>query len=142
MNPVDDNLPAPDPILDGPNSPALGTAEDTEGLLAERAAAVAAEQAVRAPSPAEIALKDVLAESGSAKPDPILMADNVSRRFGGLVAVDVKHLEVQRGTITALIGPNGAGKSTFFNQVSGFDKPTSGTWSFNGRTLQGRQRTG
>jgi branched-chain amino acid transport system ATP-binding protein len=61
----------------------------------------------------------------------------VSRRFGGLTAVDVDHLEVQRGTITALIGPNGAGKSTFFNLVSGFDKPSSGTWTFNGRDISG-----
>lgn len=75
---------------------------------------------------------------GVAKPDPILTARNVTRRFGGLQAVDVEHLEVQRGTITALIGPNGAGKSTFFNLVTGFDKPNTGTWAFNDRELQGK----
>ncbi len=74
-------------------------------------------------------------EPGSAKPDPILVADDVTRRFGGLRAVDVKHLEVQRGTITSLIGPNGAGKSTFFNLVSGFDRPNSGRWSFDGTDI-------
>ncbi len=74
---------------------------------------------------------------GSAKPDPILVADDVQRRFGGLTAVDVRHLEVQRGAITALIGPNGAGKTTLFNLLTGFDKPDEGRWSFNGRALSG-----
>ena len=59
------------------------------------------------------------------KPDPILVVDNITRTFGGMTAVDVDHLEVQRGIITALIGPNGAGKTTFFNLITGFDKPTS-----------------
>lgn len=72
---------------------------------------------------------------GVRKPDAILVADNVIRRFGGLTAVDVDHLEVQRGTITSLIGPNGAGKSTFFNLVSGFDRANSGTWSFDGTDI-------
>ncbi|MDN5761229.1 MAG: ABC transporter ATP-binding protein [Microlunatus sp.] len=90
-----------------------------------------------AASAAAQALASVAAEPGSSKPDPILVAKKVSRRFGGLLAVDVEHLEVQRGTLTALIGPNGAGKSTFFNVVSGFDKPTSGTWRFNGREMAG-----
>ncbi|QWT23999.1 ABC transporter ATP-binding protein [Subtercola sp. PAMC28395] len=62
---------------------------------------------------------------GVSKPDPILTVDHVTRRFGGMTAVDVQHLEVQRGIITALIGPNGAGKTTFFNLITGFDKPSS-----------------
>jgi neutral amino acid transport system ATP-binding protein len=77
------------------------------------------------------------ARPGVPKPDPILVADGVVRRFGGLTAVDVDHLEVQRGAITALIGPNGAGKTTFFNLLTGFDAPDEGSWSFEGRQLSG-----
>ena len=72
---------------------------------------------------------------GVAKPDPILVVDGLRRQFGGLVAVDVGHLEVQRGVITALIGPNGAGKTTFFNLITGFDRPDAGTWTFDGHDL-------
>lgn len=74
---------------------------------------------------------------GMAKLDPILIADSVTRSFGGNTAVDVAHVEIPRHAITALIGPNGAGKTTFFNLMSGFDRPDNGTWSFNGRSLAG-----
>ncbi len=80
-------------------------------------------------------LQDVPHESGAAKPDPILIAHEVRRHFGGLVAVDVDHLEIQRHTITGLIGPNGAGKTTFFNLLTGFDKPNEGSTHFNGRRV-------
>ena len=86
---------------------------------------------------AHTALADVPHEPGAPKPDPIVVADNVVRTFGGLTAVDVAHVEIQRGVITALIGPNGAGKTTFFNLLTGFDRPQSGTWSFNGTSLVG-----
>jgi branched-chain amino acid transport system ATP-binding protein len=76
-------------------------------------------------------------EPGVSKPDPILTADGVVRRFGGLVAVDVRHFEVQRGSITALIGPNGAGKTTLFNVLTGFDQADHGEWTFNGQQLAG-----
>ena len=76
-------------------------------------------------------------EPGCAKVDPILVADNVTRQFGGLRAVDVAHLEIPRGKITALIGPNGAGKTTLFNLLTGFDKPNTGTWTFEGKDLAG-----
>jgi branched-chain amino acid transport system ATP-binding protein len=91
------------------------------------------------PKRAEIAriLADVPREPGSPKPDPVLIADDVVRRFGGLTAVDVAHVEVQRGAITALIGPNGAGKTTFFNLLTGFDQADSGAWTFNGKDLAG-----
>jgi len=74
---------------------------------------------------------------GVAKVDPILVADHITRSFGGNKAVDVDHLEIPRNAITALIGPNGAGKTTLFNLLSGFDKPDTGEWSFNGRSLAG-----
>jgi neutral amino acid transport system ATP-binding protein len=86
---------------------------------------------------ARAALATVAAEPGATKPDPILFADGVRRQFGGIVAVDVDHLEVQRGSITALIGPNGAGKTTFFNVITGFDDANSGRWTFNGNELDG-----
>jgi len=89
------------------------------------------------PTAASRALAGVGPVPGVAKPDPILRAEEVRRRFGGLTAVDVEHLEVQRGAITALIGPNGAGKTTFFNLLTGFDKPDTGRWTFDGIDLMG-----
>ena len=92
-------------------------------------------------------LAEVEQQPGSAKPQPILAVDHIVRRFGGVTAVDVDHLEVQRGAITALIGPNGAGKTTFFNLITGFDQPNSArprfggssgeyaSWRFEGRSL-------
>jgi branched-chain amino acid transport system ATP-binding protein len=84
-------------------------------------------------------MSGVESQPGSAKPDSILEVDNIVRQFGGMTAVDVDHLEVQRGIITALIGPNGAGKTTFFNLITGFDRPTTAGkgahWSFDGATL-------
>jgi branched-chain amino acid transport system ATP-binding protein len=74
---------------------------------------------------------------GVKKVDPILIADGVSRSFGGITAVDVAHVEIPRGAITALIGPNGAGKTTFFNLLTGFDKPDTGTWMLDGKSLAG-----
>jgi ABC-type branched-subunit amino acid transport system ATPase component len=89
------------------------------------------------PTGAAVAQLDGLAtDPGVPKPDPIVVADGIVRRFGGLTAVDVGHVEIQRGVITALIGPNGAGKTTFFNLLTGFDRPDEGDWSFNGRSLK------
>ncbi len=88
-----------------------------------------------APATATNPLADVERVPGAAKPDPILVVDGIRRQFGGLVAVDVEHVEFQRGLITALIGPNGAGKTTFFNLITGFDQPDQGTWHFNGEAM-------
>ena len=76
-------------------------------------------------------------EPGVPKPDPILVIHGLRRSFGGLHAVNVRHLEIQRGTITSLIGPNGAGKTTLFNVLSGFDKEQEGEWHLNGGALVG-----
>ena len=57
---------------------------------------------------------------------PLLAVENLTMRFGGLVAVNAFSFSVGRGDITALIGPNGAGKTTVFNCVTGFYKPTEG----------------
>ena len=76
-------------------------------------------------------------QPGSKKPDPVLEIDGLQRSFGGIHAVDVDHLEIQRHTVTSLIGPNGAGKTTLFNLLSGFDKADSGEWHLNGGPLVG-----
>ena len=91
----------------------------------------------KAAAAAKAVLADVPAAPGIPKPDPIFVADSISRSFGGLQAVNVAHAEVQRGSITALIGPNGAGKTTFFNLITGFDKPDTGSSSFEGQSLEG-----
>ena len=74
-------------------------------------------------------------DPGVSKPDPIVVGDDITRTFGGLKAVDVQHVEIQRGVITALIGPNGAGKTTLFNLLTGFDLPDTGSWAFNESSL-------
>ncbi|MEU6698341.1 ABC transporter ATP-binding protein [Pseudonocardia sp. NPDC046786] len=86
------------------------------------------------PDPAH-ALAGVPPEPGVAKPDPVLTVDGVTRTFGGLTAVDVAHLEFQRGAITGLIGPNGAGKTTLFNLLTGFDRADTGSWVYEGTPL-------
>jgi neutral amino acid transport system ATP-binding protein len=85
---------------------------------------------------ATAAFANLAPEPGIAKPDPILIADNVRRSFGGLNAVSVDHLEIQRGAITALIGPNGAGKTTLFNLLTGFDQADEGVWTFQEKNVQ------
>ena len=65
----------------------------------------------------------------------LLKVQNVSRHFGSLVAVNDVSLTVEPGELRAVIGPNGAGKTTFFNLVSGFFPPSSGTILFDGRDI-------
>jgi len=65
----------------------------------------------------------------------ILEAHQVTKRFGGLVAVSALDFTVPQGGIVSLIGPNGAGKTTFFNCVTGFYRPEEGSMNFNGLSL-------
>ncbi len=77
------------------------------------------------------------APPGRLKDDPILITFGMLKTFGGIRAVDIDHLEIERGTITAIIGPNGAGKTTLFNLLTGFDRPDRGSWRLDGRLLGG-----
>ncbi|HWZ37741.1 MAG TPA: ABC transporter ATP-binding protein [Bradyrhizobium sp.] len=65
----------------------------------------------------------------------VLEINNVTKRFGNLVAVRDVSLNVAKGELCAIIGPNGAGKTTFFNLISGYFPPTSGTIIFDGQDI-------
>ncbi len=80
-------------------------------------------------------LSEVPPQPGVCKPVPILVVSQLRKSFGGLQAVDIDHLEVQRGAITALIGPNGAGKTTLFNVLTGFDRADAGVWNLDDRPV-------
>ena len=67
----------------------------------------------------------------------ILKADGVTKRFGGLVAVNDFSFEIKQGAIDSIIGPNGAGKTTLFNCITGFYKPNEGEITFDGHHIQG-----
>ena len=70
--------------------------------------------------------------------DPVMLrVEMISKRFGGLLAVDGASFDAQAGRITALIGPNGAGKTTLFSIISGFQPPTSGRVLFEGENIVG-----
>jgi branched-chain amino acid transport system ATP-binding protein len=69
---------------------------------------------------------------------PMLEVRNLTKRFGGLVAVNDVSFEVRHGEILAVIGPNGAGKSTLFKLIAGAELPTSGTVHLEGDRLTGR----
>jgi branched-chain amino acid transport system ATP-binding protein len=66
---------------------------------------------------------------------PLLAVDKVTRRFGGVVALDAVTFEVHPGEIVGLIGPNGAGKTTVFNVITRLYRPDSGDVVFDGETL-------
>ncbi len=67
----------------------------------------------------------------------MLEVTNLSKRFGGVLAIDQAGLKVNEGQIVALIGPNGAGKTTMFATISGFIKPDTGTIMFRGEDITG-----
>jgi len=68
----------------------------------------------------------------------LLVAENVRKEFGGLVAVNDVNFTVPRGKVISLIGPNGAGKTTFFNMLTGVYRPTAGTITLLGEDVTGK----
>jgi branched-chain amino acid transport system ATP-binding protein len=73
-------------------------------------------------------------------PEDILHADKVTKRFGGLVAVNGVDFTIPKQSIVSLIGPNGAGKTTFFNIIAGIYDPTAGKIDFHGTTMIARSK--
>ncbi|HWI63842.1 MAG TPA: ABC transporter ATP-binding protein [Symbiobacteriaceae bacterium] len=68
---------------------------------------------------------------------PLLVAEKITKRFGGLVAVNEVDFAIEKGEIASIIGPNGAGKTTFFNMVTGVYKPDGGSLTFDGKEITG-----
>jgi len=68
---------------------------------------------------------------------PLLVAEAVTKRFGGLVAVNTLDFGIEQGSIVSVIGPNGAGKTTFFNCIAGFYPIDEGRITFDGTPIQG-----
>ncbi|MDF2573569.1 MAG: transporter related protein [Agromyces sp.] len=101
-----------------------------EPVVAHGAAAAADEEAV----PSVPAVSTPLAAG-----EPILEVRGLTKRYGGVVAVDDVSFSVPAGRIMGLIGPNGAGKTTCFNMITGAIPPTSGTVTFLGEEVQGRK---
>ena len=76
-------------------------------------------------------------ESSNGAPGGLLVAEQVTKAFGGLVAVEDVTFSVKPRSIVSIIGPNGAGKTTFFNMLTGLYKPTVGRISFDGKDITG-----
>jgi branched-chain amino acid transport system ATP-binding protein len=98
-----------------------------------------AEQPTGVPAPAPASAGIIGASPAAAPAPPLLDAQGVTVRFGGLVAVNGVDLRIAEGAIVGLIGPNGAGKTTLFNVIAGFYKPTAGRVVFQGRDVTGRK---
>jgi len=77
----------------------------------------------------------VTTASNGAGGDAILVAAQVTKAFGGLVAVEAVDFEIPRHSIVSIIGPNGAGKTTFFNMLTGLYRPTIGRIRFEGKDI-------
>ncbi len=76
---------------------------------------------------------------GTVPGDTLLAVEDVTLRFGGVVALNGVSFELRRGEILGLIGPNGAGKTTCFNVMTGVFRPTSGRVAFDGAAISGRK---
>lgn len=77
-------------------------------------------------------------DPGAPMPDIMLRVEGLTKRFGGLTAVNDVSFEVARGQIAALIGPNGAGKTTTFNLLTGFVRSDAGRVTFDGEDISGK----
>ncbi|MCA1581348.1 MAG: ATP-binding cassette domain-containing protein [Acidobacteria bacterium] len=75
------------------------------------------------------------AHANIAPGEPLLVATGITKRFGGLAALDNVDLTIRKGEILGVLGPNGAGKTTFVNCISGLEKPTSGRILFAGQDI-------
>ena len=69
----------------------------------------------------------------------LFKGDNISKYFGGVKALSAVNFEVNHGEILGVIGPNGAGKTTLFNVITGFNRLTSGTLTFDGVDITGKK---
>ena len=78
-----------------------------------------------------------MAQPSESRSPPILAVDGLTRRFGGLTAVDRCSFHIDASRITGIIGPNGAGKTTIFNMVAGALRPTDGRILFDGEDITG-----
>ncbi|RSD14818.1 ABC transporter ATP-binding protein [Amycolatopsis eburnea] len=110
------------------------------GLVAELQHMTAEERAEHEAEVAEVVApdRDIEVEVG----ETLLEVDDVTMRFGGLVALDQINFGIRRGEILGLIGPNGAGKTTCFNAMTGVYRPTSGEVRLEGKALGKTSRHG
>ncbi len=86
----------------------------------------------------EVSAAPSVATVEAAKHGSLMVVRSLSKHFGGLVANREIDFDIPRNSIVSIIGPNGAGKTTFFNQLTGFFEPTSGTIVFDGLDIAGR----
>jgi len=114
-----------------PTTPAMPDADEVAAAL-EAAPDALPEEAV-ADTPAELGTLEVEMERGL-----LLSARSITKRFGGLLAVNAIDFDIPEGSIVSLIGPNGAGKTTFFNVIAGIYDPTAGHVDFRGRRMIAR----
>jgi branched-chain amino acid transport system ATP-binding protein len=100
----------------------------------------AARHPVDEPVATDVAAGTVPAQRAPSDGPALLEVDNISLRFGGVLALDQVSFSLREGEIFGLIGPNGAGKTTCFNAMTGVYKPTSGEIRFRGEVVTGRKK--